>query len=109
MKEFEELAQDCEIFEQNRHDAARILNLKKVPKRYFDELGTSSVDVVKKELKSIIDDNKAEIATSTARMEAIAATHGFKVEDYYAAKGLQGNCFDDQGDAQTPQPQPRGK
>ena len=89
MKEFEELAQDCEIFEQNRHDAARILNLKKVPKRYFDELGTSSVDVVKKELKSIIDDNKAQIATSTARMEAIAATHGFKVEDYYAAKGLQ--------------------
>ena len=59
MKEFEELVQDCELFEENVHDAERILKLKKVPQRYFDELGTSSVDVVRKELKSIIDDNKA--------------------------------------------------
>ena len=89
MKEFEELVQDCELFEENVHDAERILKLKKVPQRYFDELGTSSVDVVRKELKSIIDDNKAQITSSAARMEAIAATHGFKVEDYYVAKGLQ--------------------
>ena len=89
MKEFEELVQDCEAFEENRHEAERILRLKKVPKRYFDELGTSSVDVVRKELKTIIDDNKTQVAWSTARMEQIAAIHGFKVHDYFIAKGLK--------------------